>query len=205
MCNLTCCGTHVCLSLCIEILYASHIFFVTLLWGIRSGFFFQIRVITLFPPNTSHSQKSNITYSPKEVYPCSQPSWQLRPLSWWLGWHQSKKSGVPGWEWVLLQARPFALWWSSNGSLPQTTWPAWWSSELCPPVWKQDHSSVRDTLHSNCRWGQTETHSIWCNMIWQSSNNTPDNMTDVYVQCQKHNRTRGLGLGRVKVMSQSRK
>lgn len=90
------------------------------------------------------------TYFPREVYPCSRPSWQLRTLSLWLGWHQSKKSGVPGWGWVLLQAVPFALSQSSNGNLPQTTWPAWGFSELCPPVWKWDLACVRSTFHIGC-------------------------------------------------------
>lgn len=118
------------------------------------------------PHNIGHSHRGNNdsytfsfnTYCPREVYPCSQPSWQSRPLSSWLGWHQSTKSGVPGWEWVLLRAVPFALSQSSNGNLPQTTWPAWWSSELCPPVWKQDsgtcevHFSYKKNLQHWIIW-----------------------------------------------------
>lgn len=75
-----------------------------------------------------------VTYCPREVCPCSLPSWRWRPWSLWPEWRQSTRSEAPAWEWEPLLVAPSAPWSSSSGTLPQTTWPAWWSSELYPPA-----------------------------------------------------------------------
>lgn len=52
------------------------------------------------------------------------------------------KSGGLEWGWVLLKVAPADLSPSSSGSLPQTTWPAWWSSEWCLPTWKEEDVQI---------------------------------------------------------------